>query len=262
MSVRVDVQKPALDRLQERIISACGECRKIRRFCDSCESKFLRERRVLVSALPVAKVQFLGNGHTIGELIVRELDPVSGTASKDLQLYKEVLSPYFEFSGAVIEKGLSLLFSGTNSVGKTTAAVWIALKYLEQGHSVYYVTFPSLHRTHTQTYSKIEEVQDVATGLLEEMLSVDLLIVDELGKETVHSESVRYLADTYLKTREEQLRPTILITNMPVDALGKKPEAGGYGASFWNMLSERYRFFLFNPSGENLRTNHRASWPW
>jgi DNA replication protein DnaC len=257
--------KPLIDRKVEDLKSNCEECGKVKRFCDKCESEYVFYRGAYLSNLPIAKAKVCAETE-LDEIDVQEVKLATSKPSENdsgaphdkssFKLYEEVLDPYWRKHVEILSEGTSLFFLGTNHLGKTTAGVYLAMKYLRLGRSVHYVTFPQLHRLHTRSYDEA----DVAL-LMDAIQDVDLLIVDELGKETVHSESVLRLADTYLKFREENLRPTIIITNMTKTQLWSDVKDGGYGPSFLSMLLQRYWMYRFKPSGVNLRLKYRQKRP-
>lgn len=236
--------------------AACQTCGAARLWCEACEPQYRLWKEAIKSNLPTAKVEFVEHGQ-IDEIKVGEYDPVKGQVGKSLGLIENIVTPYIANFKSVKEKGLSLLFVGKNNGGKTTAATQIAMGLHKKGYLTYYCTFPQLHRLHGESFHDEKKLE-----LFNAIREVDLLIVDELGKEHTHSDSTRYLADTFLKSREENLLPTIIITNKPIQDLrpdeGKK-SFGDYGTSFWAMLGERYRIVAFRDS--NLRYANKAEWP-
>lgn len=234
----------------------CKTCGALRGWCDTCEPQYRHWKEAIKSNLPLAKVEYLEKAR-LADIQVGEYSHESGKVGQVRVLGKDIVEPYINNFQTAREKGLSFLFVGKNNGGKTTAAVQIALALSKKRYLTYYCTFPQLHSLHGESFREPEK-----HDLMEAIRAVDLLIVDELGKEHTHSESTRYLADTFLKSREENLLPTIIITNKPIQDLRpdeNRKTFGDYGTSFWAMLGERYRIIVFKDS--DLRRTYKTEWP-
>lgn len=244
--------------MKSRVRHGCEVCGNIRVMCESCAAKANGLVRYAGANLPDSKVHFVVNAEEPG------FDPhvweynfaTDGLDKSPFRLYGDVVAGMINDPAKSASAGRSVLLSGNNGTGKTTAATTIAIKFLNLKLSVFYCTFPELHRFHTLSFH-----DELYGQLLQECLMVDLLIVDELGKETSVTGSVEYLADTYLKHREERFLSTILITNLSFNVLrGTQSEAGRYGRSFWAMLRERYRLFAAHPKAKDMRIPSRKDW--
>lgn len=113
------------------------------------------------------------------------------------------------------ENGIGIYFEGKNGTGKTHLAVAIALQLMNQGVPVICKTSIDLLADIKKAYDneKISEASVVSV-----YKAVDLLIIDDLGKEqcTEWSMSVLY---AIINERYESMKPTIITTNYNEDML-------------------------------------------
>lgn len=249
-----EIAKDAILKKRESIKDGCDRCRDVKPLCPSCQKIFGIFNNIYKANLPLAKAKTILN-HQLKELQIKEYDFATGKFTESLNLYNDLMTPYCAAAKTVAEEGYSLFFVGKNSAGKTVSSVYSALGFIRAGMSVYYLTFPRLHQLNTESF---KDDTGTINKLLRSLQEVDLLIVDELGKETNASQSVRYLADTFLKAREENALPTILISNLQIDYF-KDVRHNSYGPSFWAMLGQKYRIFEFSNS-HDLRVQNRQAW--
>lgn len=112
-------------------------------------------------------------------------------------------------------RGDGLYIEGTNGTGKTHLAAAIALQLIEQGIPVICKTASDLLMDIKRTFddSSVNEAQ-----VLDIYKRVDLLIIDDLGKEQCSDWSMSTLY-SILNDRYEDMKPTIVTTNYNTDAL-------------------------------------------
>lgn len=115
-----------------------------------------------------------------------------------------------------LRKGTCLIFSGKPGTGKTHLAIAIAHAVLAAGHSAQFITISDAMRSIKQTYGK-EAVRSEADAI-QELIEPRLLILDECGMDygTDHSKTLIF---DVLNKRYEQIRPTIILTNLDAPAL-------------------------------------------
>lgn len=262
--------EPRISRMRLQMQANCDICKRTEILCDECQPKFLRYRSVLIANLPLAKAKFSETDKREERYVRRYRFPTKpkekGRLDKSQNLYNTVIDPYFKDRSRILLEGQSLFFAGTNSLGKTVAATYLGLRMIQEDIPVYYCWFPGLHDLAIRSKAGAPDDRMEAKALLDEIQSIEFLIVDELGKETTSSDLVKYLAESFLKAREEACLPTLLITNTPFEALRTEPKQGhgGYGPSFWAMLQERYRIFQFHERDDyatNLRLQNEIEWP-
>jgi DNA replication protein DnaC len=122
------------------------------------------------------------------------------------------------------ERGEGLYIEGTNGTGKTHLAAAIALKLIQQG-------VPVVCKTSIELLDDIKKAFDNTQISEYEVLKVykqvDLLIIDDLGKEQCTDWSMSTLY-SILNDRYEDMKPTIITTNFNEDTLIKNLTPKGY----------------------------------
>lgn len=114
-------------------------------------------------------------------------------------------------------QGDGLYIEGTNGTGKTHLAAAIALQLINEGIPVICKTANDLLLDIKKAY---DDVGTTENQILDAYRDVDLLIVDDLGKEQCSEWSMSILY-TILNDRYEAMKPTIITTNYNADELVK-----------------------------------------
>ena len=122
---------------------------------------------------------------------------------------------YAEQFGALAERGTCLLLCGGSGTGKTHLAVALAKNLLEEGYDVRYGGVRPLLREIRETWGTPGARESKAIGRL---IEHDLLILDEVGMQFGSDAELLLLFDV-LNGRYEALRPTVLASNLSVEAL-------------------------------------------
>lgn len=142
----------------------------------------------------------------------------------------------------------SLLFSGNTGLGKTYISNCIANELLKKGKTVLYQTAPVLLESVIDNkFNKYKNQK--SDDFYNNILTVDLLIIDDLGTESLNSMKVSELF-TILNTRILNLNnkptKTIISTNLTIEQIFKVYEEriGSRIAGYYDI----YQFF-----GEDLR---------
>lgn len=113
--------------------------------------------------------------------------------------------------------GTSLVFTGGPGTGKTHLAAAIANSVIERNlASVVFGTVSTLLRRIKSTYAK--DSQSSEQRAIDELIGPELLVFDEVGVQ-VGSEHERLLMFDILNGRYQELRPTILVSNLNAEAL-------------------------------------------
>lgn len=121
-------------------------------------------------------------------------------------------------------RGDGLYIEGTNGTGKTHLAAAIALQLMNEGVPVICKTSSDLLIDVKKAFDnkKVSEHE-----ILEVYQNVDLLIIDDFGKEQCSDWSISTLY-TILNGRYEDMMPTIITTNYNIDQLAYALTPKGY----------------------------------
>ncbi|MDO4477384.1 MAG: ATP-binding protein, partial [Clostridia bacterium] len=113
----------------------------------------------------------------------------------------------------------NLIFSGGTGLGKTFLSNCIVNELLKQGKTVMYQTAPvMLENLISDLFSKPEN----QTGISNNLLTVDLLVIDDLGTETMNSMKFTELykiINTRLLNQNGKSLKTIISTNLDLKGL-------------------------------------------
>lgn len=160
-----------------------------------------------------------------------------------------------------VEAGLSLILYGYNGSGKTHFAKQILYDAIGQGYGGYYIVSTDLQ----QLYNKVSfsgKATELESALLDYIRNCDLLVIDEVGKETL-SDAFLVSFESILKHRTARDKSTIQVTNLQLshgEVTNLKSEyKTRYGASIYNLLFEHYRLICFSRHGE-FRLKERKEW--
>lgn len=137
-------------------------------------------------------------------------DPALGTTVREYMA--RTLDALRQYAGQFGPKSTSLLLYGNAGLGKTHAALAIAAAVLDKGFDVVYISAQELCAGLEKT--RFEEEHP----LMEAVLEADLLILDDLGTESLTSYSMSCLY-TLINTRMARSAPTIYTTNIVDGAL-------------------------------------------
>ena len=140
----------------------------------------------------------------------------------------------------------NLLFIGNTGLGKTFLTNCIANEILKQGKTVLYQTAPVMLNTIIDAKFGKENSN---IDLLDNILNVDLLIIDDLGTETVNNYKIEELftiINTRLLNQNHKITKTIISTNLTAEELFQT-----YTTRIGSRLAGYYRFLRF--FGEDLR---------
>lgn len=148
------------------------------------------------------------------------------------------------------EASPNLFFSGAPGLGKTFLSAAIAQVAADKGFGVAYDTVTGLLSAfEREKFSRDEEEQADAASRTRQLLSCDLLIVDDLGTEmsTAFTQSALY---TLLDGRLRGKRKTIISSNLDADGV-----AARYGAALASRLTGEYEWLEF--VGRDIRAQKK-----
>lgn len=117
------------------------------------------------------------------------------------------------------EKGGGLILCGKPGTGKNHLACAIANQVIEQHqHEVLITTALRIARKIKSTWTK--DAAENEWEAMETYIKPDLLVVDEIGVQ-FGSEAEKIILFEIINTRYEEMKPTILISNLSQDELGQ-----------------------------------------
>lgn len=136
---------------------------------------------------------------------------------ENMNIIKDICMSFIDNFDNPDEK--NLLFRGNTGLGKTFLSSCIANELLKKGKTVLYQTAPIM----------LDSIVDYRFGknnsnLLENLLSVDLLIIDDLGTESLNSMKFTELfniINTRLLNQNNKITKTIISTNLTMKNLSE-----------------------------------------
>ena len=160
-----------------------------------------------------------------------------------------VLTNFVEKMDEMVSSGSGVLLYGNNGRGKTGALVWLAMQARRRGHTVLYVETAKLKQY------KIERTPfDASESMWERALSVDVLVLDDLGKGVSDSKGfMQELVDELVRTRGAYLKTTLISTNIEPSKLVNEDFLK---KSTLAMMQETVAFL--HVSGDDLRARARV----
>jgi DNA replication protein DnaC len=113
-------------------------------------------------------------------------------------------------------RGTCLIFSGEPGTGKTHLACAIANAVIRQGGAALFITVGDAMRSIKRAYDRDAGISE--SDAIETLVGPDLLILDEVGADygTEHSKALLF---DLLNKRYEQVRPTLVLTNLDAASL-------------------------------------------
>lgn len=186
---------------------------KIKKEKELTEEQELRKQKI---------ESILGKSGIKKRYLSRTIDSFSVTAENKRSF--EVATDYIKNFREYFTQGKGLYLEGSCGTGKTHLAIAIALAIINTGVPVICKTSIDILGDIKRCYERNSEVTE--EEVLEAYKTVDLLIIDDLGKEQVTEWSVPVLY-SILNERYEALLPTIITTNYNTTALAEKLSVRG-----------------------------------
>lgn len=132
---------------------------------------------------------------------------------------REMMENIYTFSKNYIQSfphGKSLLLSGPVGVGKTFLCSSIAKEILDKGHTVIYQSSPQLMKFLWDYYYSSFDERDVMRKKYEMLIQSDLLVIDDLGTESLSDSGLSHFFDL-LNNRLQNHRSMIISTNLELE---------------------------------------------
>ncbi|MBR2289729.1 MAG: ATP-binding protein [Clostridia bacterium] len=163
---------------------------------------------------------------------------------ENMNLLKEKANNFIQNFDDPQEK--NLIFLGGTGLGKTFLTNCIANELLKEGKTVLYQTAPVMFDDiFDEKYGKTQN----QVNLEKEILTVDLLIIDDLGTEKVSDNKIEELfniINTRLLNQNHKITKTIISSNLTAQEL-----ANTYTMRIGSRLAGSYRFLRF--FGDDIR---------
>lgn len=115
-----------------------------------------------------------------------------------------------------LDTGRSMVFVGGPGCGKTHLAIGVLRHFIEMGGTGRYVTVMTMLGRIKDTYNK--HADETESKVIAHFTGVDMLVIDEVGRSLDSNYEVAQFF-RILDARKQELKPTVLISNMPMKAL-------------------------------------------
>lgn len=139
----------------------------------------------------------------------------------------------------------NLLLTGETGLGKTYLCNCIAKELLDRSSTVLYFTAPQLFKLFEESRFHREDMLDESKDLLHTLFNVDLLIIDDLGTESISSVTISDLFNV-INSRYLNQTSTIISTNLPFNELKER-----YSERIISRIIGQYIFLKFY--GDDIR---------
>ncbi len=143
----------------------------------------------------------------------------------------------------------NILLFGNVGVGKTFLTNCMAKEILDKGYSVVYFTSMRMFDTLSRELFGTEE--DRSWEVLDDLFTCDLLIIDDLGTESVNSFVSSRLFDV-LNERDLRKKPTIISTNLSFKDMKDRYSERNFSRIFGN-------YSVLNPVAADMRVRMKRS---
>lgn len=140
----------------------------------------------------------------------------------------------------------NLIFTGTTGTGKTFLTNCIANELLKMNKTVLYQTAPVMF---DKILNEKFQKDTLSSNFFENILTVDLLIIDDLGSENISDSKISDLftiINTRLLNQNHRITKTIISTNLSIEDLFNL-----YTPRIGSRMAGNYRFLRF--FGDDLR---------
>ncbi len=174
----------------------------------------------------------------------------------NVEIFRDVVQSYCGKLRMAARHGYGLILTGDNGVGKTMFLSHILMRAINAGFTAYYTSMPELDHHVKRGFNDRE-----AAKRLDQMLTVDFLAIDELGKERFKGGDnfMRLQLERILKQRFDNSAPVLIATNMSVKDFEEE-----YGKTFISVLNGKYRQVAMMPgdfrSQVRAKMNKRMGW--
>lgn len=142
----------------------------------------------------------------------RRLDGFVADTPEKTKVFMFMLAYAENFKTEAMKTGRSVILSGGPGTGKTHLSIGVANHVIEAGGTAMFSTVAGLVRRVRESWTNKTESEQEVIDLFSEP---DLLIIDEIGVQS-GSENEHQILFDIMNSRYENMRPTILLTNLPI----------------------------------------------
>lgn len=128
----------------------------------------------------------------------------------------EIAKAYADGFALQIENGQSLIFCGKPGTGKTHLAAAILNQIIKDGYNGMYTTVINAVRRVKETWSRDSDFTE--REAIKRFVLPDLLVLDEVGVQ-FGSEAERLIMFEIINGRYEEMRPTLLMSNLALSGV-------------------------------------------
>ena len=115
-----------------------------------------------------------------------------------------------------IKSGTSAILTGNPGTGKTHLACALLFEAQKQGYSSFFINIRKLFRCVRDSWR--EGSAESESQVIERFVAIDLLVIDEVGVQA-NSDNERNILYDILNGRYEATKPTILLSNNPLESI-------------------------------------------
>jgi len=195
----------------------CSECRDTgyieNKKCRCLEQKIIDKAYAQSNLRDICKYENFDNFDL--RYYSDEIDKKEGVSPKEN--IKMVMNRCLEFVDKFGKEFQNIMLCGQTGLGKTFLCNCIAKEILDKGYTVLYATaFQLFKMVEEERFGNDTQQEEYTHDYLDLVLSVDLLIIDDLGTEflTVLTRSEFY---NFINTRLLEKKPTIISTNLTME---------------------------------------------
>ena len=220
--------------------------------CPDCKDTGYIDGTVKCRCLKQAILRYRYRQSNIEEVLQREnFDTLTYDYYTDSEAEKmrDIIERCRNFADEFGKRYENILLYGPVGVGKTFLTNCIAKEILDKGYSVIYFTSMRLFDTLSRVHFNYNNDDEISRDVQDDIFTCDLLIIDDLGTESVNNFVAGRLFDI-LNERNLRRKPTIISTNLTATDLGSRYTERNFSRIFGNYL-------LLNPDVEDIRIRKR-----